>query len=57
MQTPLLDSARLTHIVLDCELQDFLERVYRVLTAYWVPLEVPYVIVGREHDLDRVGRD
>ena len=38
--------SRETNIVLDGELENLLESIYRVLTTYWVPLEVANVVIS-----------
>ena len=43
----------LSDLLLLCELEDFSERVERVLSPNRIPLEVADVIVRRKHDLHR----
>lgn len=42
--------------MLDCELENLFERIYRVLTTYRVSLEISNMVVGRKEDLDGVIR-
>lgn len=45
-----------THVMLDCELEDLFERIYRVLSTYGISLKVSNVIISCKEDLDGVIR-
>ena len=43
-----------TYIIFDCQLQNLLKGVDRILSSYRIPFIVPNMIVGCEHDLNGV---
>lgn len=46
-----------THIIFDCELQNLLECIDRILPAYGITFEVSDMIVSRKHDTNCVIGD
>ena len=46
-----------THVILDCELQNLLECVDRILPAYGITFEVSDMIVSRKHDTNCIVGD